>query len=139
MAKKQKSLFPELDEIISVLRSDERQDLIILIIPSQDKKQRELPDQEMWAGAAMELFADLYRGATAFQTFAGIYKTKDGAILHDKPILIECYASRQDVENSQKLTELLRFAKRLGRETNQAAVALVVNHVLHEITDFRDK
>jgi hypothetical protein len=84
----------------------------------------------------MELFADLYRGATAFQTFAGIYKTQDGKVLHDKPILVECYAQRADVEDTEKLTDLLHFIKRMGRETQQAAVGLVVNSVFHEITDF---
>ncbi len=94
-------------------------------------------DQEMWANAAMELCAELFGGATAFFTFAGIYKTADGKILHDKPILIESYVRRADLDDRGKLTNLLRFLKRLGRETNQAAVGLVINSVFHEITDYR--
>lgn len=47
----------------------------------------------------MDLFADLYRGATAFRTFAGIYKCDDGRILHDQPILIESYVQRTDLES----------------------------------------
>ncbi len=57
-----------------------------------------------------KLFADLYRGATAFKTFAGIYKCDDGKILHDTPILVESYVQRQDLENQAKLLELLKFA-----------------------------
>jgi hypothetical protein len=125
-----------MDQIISVLRADVRQDLVILIIPSHDKKDLELNNQEMWAHAAMELFADLYGGATAFRTFAGIYKAADGKILHDNPILVESYTSRDALEDRDNLTELLRFAKRMGRETNQAAVGLVINSVFHEITSF---
>jgi len=54
MAKgKQKSLFKELDEIIAVLRSGKTQDLVILIIPSHDRLQQELTDQDMWAGTAL--------------------------------------------------------------------------------------
>jgi hypothetical protein len=136
MARKNLSLFPELDEIISVLRADTRQDLVVLIIPSHDRQDNELSNQEMWANAAMEMFADLYRGATAFKTFAGIYKSADGKILHDRPILIESYVQRVDLEDRTKLTELLKFAKRMGKETNQAAVALIVNSVFHEITDY---
>lgn len=136
---RQKSLFPELDEIISVLHSDKRQDLIILIIPSHDKKEEPLKDQDMWASSAMDLFAELYGGATAFQTFAGVYRCNDGRILHDKPILIECYAKRPDVEDRGKLTDLLKFIKRMGRETRQAAVGLVVNSVFHEITEWGTK
>lgn len=136
MAGRQKSLFPELDKIISVLHADERQDLVILIIPSHDQDDTELPNQEFWAGAAMDLFADLYGGATAFRTFAGIYKCDDGRILRDNPILIESYVQRADLENRKKLEQLLRFARRLGRETRQAAVAIIVNSAFHEITEF---
>ncbi|MBI1899973.1 MAG: hypothetical protein HYS13_02510 [Planctomycetia bacterium] len=139
MASRQKSPFPELDEIIAVVRADKRQDLVILIIPSHDRRERELSNQEWWAGAAMELFADLYGGATAFKTFAGIYRTDTGKVLHDQPIMIESYVQREDLENRDKLAALLKFAKRLGRETSQAAVGLVVNSVFHEITDFTAK
>jgi hypothetical protein len=90
----------------------------------------------MWAAGAMEPFADLFGGATAFQTFAGIYKTADGKILHDKPILIESYVKRELLEDRENLTELLRFAKRMGEQTNQAAIGLVINSVFHEITNF---
>lgn len=131
-----KSLFPELDEIISILRSDVRQDLVILIIPSHDKKEDALPDQEIWAQSALEVFAEHFGGATAFATFAGIYKCNDGKILHDKPIMIESYVSRADLEDEKKLTELLKFAKRMGKETRQAAIGLVINNVFHEITDY---
>ncbi len=134
----QKALFPEYDEIIATLRSNERQDLVILIIPSHNKKEEELADQDMWANSAMELFADLFKGANAFHTFAGIYKTDYGKILHDKPILIESYVQRSDLEDENILCELLRFVKRMGKETSQAAVGLVINSVFHEITDFRD-
>ena len=109
---------------------------MILIIPSADKHDIDLNDQEMWANSALELFAELYGGATAFKTFAGIYKADDGRILHDKPILIESYVKRQSLEDQGKLGQLLEFCKRMGRETNQAAVGLIVNSVFHELTDF---
>ena len=100
---KQKSLFPELDKIISVLQADTRQDLLILIIPSHDKKENKLRDQEMWAASAMELLGELFGGATAFTTFAGVYKTDDGKLLHDKPILIESHVqTRSDLEDRAK-------------------------------------
>lgn len=136
MPKKNPSLFPELNEIISVLRAETRQDLVVLIIPSHDRQDDKLNSQEMWANAAMDLFADLYRGATAFNAFAGIYKSEDGKILHDRPILIESYVQRADLEDRVKLNELLKFAKRMGKETNQAAVALIINSMFHEITDY---
>lgn len=134
MAKKE--LFPEIEQIISIINKDERQDLVILIIPSHDKNDKPLKDQEVWAGNAMDLFADLYRGATAFQTFQGIYKDDDGKVYHDKPILIESYVERLRLVDAVTLQQLLAFAKRMGRETRQKAVALIINDVFHEITEF---
>lgn len=129
-------LFPEVEQIVSIINKDERQDLVILIIPSHDKNDKPLKDQEIWAGNAMDLFADLYRGATAFQTFQGIYKDNDGKVYHDKPILIESYVERSRLVDAASLQQLLAFAKRMGRETRQKAVALIINDVFHEITEF---
>lgn len=137
MAKK--GLFPEVEHIISVINTDERQDIVILIIPShykENKKDKPLKDQEVWAGAAMDLFADLYRGATAFQTFQGIYKDDEGEVHRDKPILIEAYVERSKLVDEATLQQLLAFAKRMGRETRQKAVALIINDVFHLITKF---
>lgn len=137
MAKhRQKHLFPELDSIIAAIRDDEPQDLVILLIPSHDKKQSEVSNQEEWAGTALNLFAELYTGATSFETFAGVFKDVDGTILYDKPIMIQAYVDREKLVDTAKMKELLAFAKRMGRETNQAAVALIVNNRLFLITQF---
>jgi hypothetical protein len=134
MAKK--DLFPEIERIISRINADERQDIVILIIPSHDKNDKPLKDQEVWAGIAMELFADLYGGATAFQTFQGIYKDTEGKVYRDKPILVESYVQRVKLVDEGNLQELLAFSRRMGRETRQKAVALIINDVFHEITEF---
>ena len=56
--------------------------------------------------------------------------------LRDKPILIESYARIENAKNEQKLTQLVEFMKRMGRETEQAAVAVVIENAFHEITEF---
>jgi len=134
MAKKKRGT--EVEQIISIINKDERQDIVILIIPSHDKNEKPLKDQELWAGNAMDLFADLYRGGTAFQTFQGIYKDTEGKVYRDKPILIESYVERSRLVDEATLQQLLEFAKRMGRETQQKAVALIINDVFHEITEF---
>lgn len=137
MAKqRQRHLFPELDTIISTIRADKPQDLVILFIPSHDKKQKELANQEQWASAALTLFAELFTGATGFETFAGVYRDTDGTILYDKPLMIQAYVERDILVDKKNMEELLGFAKRMGRETNQAAVALIVNNRLFLITRF---
>lgn len=137
MAKK--NSFPIVEQIISVVNTDERQDIVILIIPSHyksEKKDKPLDNQEFWAGAAMDLFADLYGGATAFKTFQGIYKDKAGEIHRDNPILIESYVERSRLVDESILQLLVDFVRRMGRETHQKAMALIINDVFHEITEY---
>jgi hypothetical protein len=89
-------------------------------VPFDDKP---LKDQEMWAAQAMELFGDLYGGATAFQALAGIYKDADGKVYHDRPILIESYVERPKLVDVTTLNELLAFAQRMGKEARQPSPA----------------
>jgi hypothetical protein len=133
-----KGLFPEIDQIISLLASGGKQELVILVVPSHDRRNQPLGDARTgeWADAAMRLLADLYRGATAFKTFKGIFKADDGTYLYDEPILIESYASEEEIQSPAKLAELVRFTKRMGRELSQAAVMLVIGQVMFYIKDY---
>ena len=87
------------ERIIAHLRYGAPQVVVILFIPSHDKKQKPLQDQPMWASEAMDLFGRLYRGATALQALAGVYLDDDGTLLHDKPILIESYVEHEIVQD----------------------------------------
>jgi hypothetical protein len=76
------SHLPEVDTILRDLESQKRQVLVILFIPSHDKNEQELPAQDQWADAALELFADLFGGATALKlTGASIGTKSEGKIL----------------------------------------------------------
>jgi predicted metal-dependent phosphoesterase TrpH len=126
------------ERVISTLQAETRQDLVILAIPSHDRKGKKLNNQDQWAEAALDLFAELYGGATALNTFAGIYKDAGGKIHKDKPIMVESYAARADLEDMDKARQLCDFIRRMGRETRQAAVALVINNVFCDVVDFGD-
>jgi hypothetical protein len=123
--------------ILKDIESGDRKGLVILFIPSHTKNEKPIDAQDQWADAALDLFAELYGGATAFNTYAGIYRDKvRNKDLKDKPILVECYAERSRVVDSATLTQLVDFMKRMGRETDQAAVAVVIENTFHEITEF---
>ena len=134
---KKKARPDDTEQVISLLLSGERQDLVILIVPSHDRHEKALPNQDEWANAGLDLFGELYGGATAFQAFQGVFKADDGRLLRDRPILIECYAERAALEDRVRLAELLEFAKRMGRESRQEAVALIINDAFYLIKDFR--
>jgi len=128
---------PEVKRIASDVEMGRQQVLVILFIPSHDRDEKELKTRDLWADAALDLFADLFGGATAFDTYAGIYRDKvRGKDLKDKPILVESYTEIERVRNLSVLNDLVSFMKRMGKETKQAAVAVVINNVFHEITNF---
>ncbi len=128
---------PEVERILSDIETGKQQVLVILFIPSHDRDEKELKTRDLWADTALDLFAELFGGATAFDTFAGIYRDKvRGKDLKDKPILVESYTELERVRNLDILNDLVSFMKRMGKEAKQAAVAVVINNVFHEITNF---
>ena len=135
----ERGLYPEVRELISLLSEDTPQETVVLVIPSHDRANKELNDIRVkeWASQGMQLFADLYGGATAFETFKGIYKTDNGHYLYDNPILVESYATTKAIEDRERLQHLVGFAKRMGRELDQEAVMIVVGHVMFYVKDYR--
>lgn len=130
------ALFPEVDQILSLLDREAEQDMVVLVVPSHDKGNEELKDQDQWAAAAEEVFANLYGGATSFMTHGGIFKDEHGTIYRDKPIVIECYASNGHIEDPKRLTQLIEFARRMGRETKQKSVMLAFGLVMFYVDNF---
>lgn len=125
------------ERILDDLRADRKMILVILFIPSHDRDEKELKNQDFWADAALDLFADLFGGATAFQSFAGVYRDKSrNKDLKDKPILLQSYTDIDTIYNINTLINLTMFMKRLGKETKQAAVAVVINNIFIELSDY---
>ncbi len=119
---------------IKAIFLDERSDdSIMLFVPSHDRKQKRLSDQDQWAYAGLRLFADLYRGATAFPNLKGIWRCDDGTDVLDEPILLQSLVRREDAVNEEKLELLADFARRLCRDTNQECVAVFCNDTMHYV------
>jgi hypothetical protein len=125
------------ERISRELESPKRQVFVILFIPSLDRDEKELKTRDLWADAALDLFAELFGGATAFETYAGIYPDKvRGQDLRDKPILLESYTDIERIRDIENLNNLVSFMKRMGKETRQAAAAVVIDNAFHELTEF---
>lgn len=120
------------------LRFGKADDTIIVFIPSHDRKKKRLPNQDIWASEALDLFGSLYGGATGFPSLVGIWRDDElgGELLEDQPIMIQSLAKRNDVEDEAKLVLLAKFCQRLGKETNQGAVAVVINDAIHYISKY---
>lgn len=135
---KDPSLFPETNEIITVLSREADQDIVIVMVPSHDRKNKELSTTETaeWASNAMRLLADLYGGATAFETYKGIFKTDEGHYLLDKPRSIESLARVDDIHDPVRLNQLVGFAKRMGKALDQDTIMLIFGNVAYYIQDY---
>lgn len=106
--------------------------LLVLFIPSKDRFDEEI-DQEIWVDDALTTLGTLFRGGTAFPQGRGVWRddAQGGLLLFDNPVVIQCYTSDELLEAYGH--ELRAFLIRMGTETNQGAVGLVIDRDYLEI------
>jgi hypothetical protein len=112
----------------------------VLFIPSVERDGVSVIDQPRWVGAALEMFGRVFGGATAFPKAKGVWRDDDtgGRLVMDEPIVVHCYTTPADIEDDRKLAALGDFCRRLGRETRQGEVGLVVGDEYFAIRDFTE-
>jgi hypothetical protein len=111
--------------------------LFILFIPSKDKNGNALSDQEQWANAGATLLSELFGGATEMPPAKGKwFNPETKQVISEEIILVHSYATDKDANDAMKVGRLARFLHRMGRETNQGEVAIVIGDVFHRITKF---
>jgi hypothetical protein len=114
--------------------------LFVLFIPSKDKDGDNLPageDQELWASTAGDLLTRLFGGATIMPTAKGKWLNDEtGAIITEEVVLIHSYAREGDVADESKIAQLAAFLHRMGKNTHQGEVAVVIGDVFHRIRKF---
>ncbi len=106
--------------------------LAVLFIPSVDRDERAI-DQEAWVTAALKMLGSLFTGGTAFPQCRGVWRddSRDGLLIFDEPTLIQCYTTEALID--QHLESLRDFLVKMGRETNQGAVGIVIDREYYEI------
>jgi hypothetical protein len=125
------------DQIMADIKWGKSDDSIVLFIPDKDKKSVPIMDQAQWAEGAAELFARLYGGSTGYKNLLGTwYDSKSGTLIAEQPIMIQALTKRENLEDPEKLDELLTFCKRMGKKTNQACIGLAINDVFYYISDY---
>lgn len=106
--------------------------LLVLFIPSADRNQKSVA-QDVWVEEALAVLGQLFGGATAFPRARGVWRddARHGALVFDEPVVIQCYTNSKLIEaNAAKLRE---FLVRMGTQTNQGAVGLVIDRHYLEI------
>jgi hypothetical protein len=102
--------------------------LLVLFVPSADRDGMPVAGQASWVDDGLAMLGTLFGGATAYPRARGVWRDdeRDGALVFDEPVVMHCYTTPDDVEDEDKLGELARFCRRMGRETNQGEVGLVI-------------
>jgi hypothetical protein len=130
---------PTLPELVEVFGSEAEPNgvLIVLFIPSKDKDGNDLSNQEMWADAASDLLSALFGGATIMPPAKGKWLNEEtDQIITEPVVLIHCYARPSHASDEDRLKRLAGFLHRMGKETNQGEVAIVIDNVFHRIRKF---
>jgi hypothetical protein len=106
--------------------------LLVLFIPSKDRHSQPI-DQGHWVNEALRILGECFGGATAFPQGKGVWRddAQGGLLIYDEPVVIQCYTSEEAIEQqAQKLSE---FLVRMGTESHQGAVGLVIDRDYLEI------
>ena len=106
--------------------------LLVLFIPSVDRFEQPI-DQETWVDRALNFLGSAFGGATAFPKAKGVWRDDDRAneLVFDEPVIINCYTSEKLIE--EQADELRTFLLKMGTETQQGAVGLVIDRDYLEI------
>ena len=121
-----------------VLSKGRKSVLVVLFVPSVQRDGTTLVNQQHWVDAALEMFGRVFGGATAYPKANGTWRDdeRSGALVKDEPIVVHCYTTPVDIEDSTKLAELGSFCRRMGREARQGEVGLVIGDEYFAIRDF---
>lgn len=109
---------------------------VTLFIPSLDRDGQPV-DQVAWRDEALAVLGRLFRGATAFPPGRGVWRDDDcaGKLLYEDIVLVTSYVPTRALTNAT-LADLRAFLHRLGRETRQGEVGVVVGDKYPAINDY---
>ena len=124
-----------------LFRERHKRVLVVLFIPSVERDGRAAIDQARWLGEALQMFGQVFGGATAYPRAKGVWRDdeRQGALVFDEPVVIHCYTTPTDIEDDRHLAELGAFCRRMGRETNQGEVGLIIADEYIAIRDFAEE
>jgi len=108
----------------------------VLFVPSQDRDGRDI-EHDYWVTRALEILGTLFRGATAYPRARGVWRDDEraGELRHEEPTVVTCYADPAAMTDTAR-ARLRAFLHRLGRETNQGEVGIVIGDQYYGITEF---
>ena len=125
----------------SALEGGRKRVLVVLFVPSVERDGTTPIDQDHWVDAALAMFGRVFGGATAYPKAKGIWRDdeRNGALVKDEPVVVHCYTTPADIEDSGNLAELGSFCRTMGREARQGEVGLVIGDEYFAIREFTEE
>ena len=128
-------------EIANILQADtpSGSSQVILFIPSKDQEGHEI-DQAHWVDESLSVVGRLFRGGTAFPPGKGVWRddARGEQLLFETTVMVLSFADPNDLTEFA-LLELKAFLTRLGRETNQGEVGVVIDGIYYGFTQFTEE
>jgi hypothetical protein len=112
-----------------------------MFVPSVERDGTTPIDQDYWVDAALEMFGRVFGGATAYPKAKGIWRDDErkGTLVRDEPVVVHCYTTPADIEDSRNLAELGIFCRTMGRDAHQGEVGLVNGDEYFAIREFSEE
>jgi len=124
-----------------LLRERHKRVLVVLFIPSVERDGRTAIGQDQWLRDALEVLGRVFGGATAYPRAKGVWRDDErgGTLVFDEPVVIHCYTTPEDIEDDKNLSALATFCRRMGRETKQGEVGLIIADEYISIRNFTEE
>ena len=125
---------PEIDIIAAFSGTTDYGQRFAIYIPNKDRDGAPV-DQTKWIDAALQLLTDVAGGATAMPPVTGAWRNPEtGQVVIEEPVVVYSYV--RPAPFVARLPDLAAFVRRMGRETNQGAVALEFDGNFFTVEDF---
>jgi len=114
--------------------------LVVLFVPSVERDGQTEVDQGRWVDATLTMFGEVFGGATAYPKARGVWRDDErgGTLVFDEPVVVHCYVVPEAIEDDANLARLAAFCRRMGRETNQGEIGLVISDEYFAIRDYTE-
>jgi hypothetical protein len=125
----------------SGLNGGRKRVLVVLFVPSVERDGTIPIDQDRWVDATLKMFGRVSGGATAYPKAKGVWRDdeRNGALVKDEPVVVHCYTTPADIEDSKNLAELGMFCRAMGRDARQGEVGLVIGDEYFAIREFTEE
>jgi hypothetical protein len=110
--------------------------LVVVFVPSMDRDGQPI-DQGNWVDQVLQTFGLKFRGGTAYPRGRGVWRddSRGGGLLTEQPVIVFSYVATIDL-TAESLKALYSTLSRMGRETRQGEVGVVIDGRYYGITKY---